>query len=75
METIIRKMVYSTDSIIPLLKDQQNGFLVCFVVKEKVKFESTSSVILKVKRVVLCTLLLDKDHASSSVHLEINLPC
>ena len=37
METIIRKMVYSTDSIIPLLKDQQNGFLVYFVVKEKSK--------------------------------------
>ena len=53
METIIRKMVYSTDSIIPLLKDQQNGFLVCFVVKEKVKLESTSSVIFKLKRVVL----------------------
>ena len=37
METIIRKMVNSTDSIIPLLKDQQNGFLVYFVVKEKSK--------------------------------------
>ena len=35
METIIRKMVNSTDSIIPLLKDQQNGFLVYSVVKEK----------------------------------------
>ena len=37
METIIRKVLNSTDSIIPLLKDQQNGFLVYFVVKEKSK--------------------------------------